>query len=87
MAPTNDKVHIVVEENEYTPSKFHPMNKAQETEGFQRPGISLMTKRKPRPEASHYGSGGGSYKSNLKALNSNWSVLILWAIVSTHIQV
>ena len=30
---------------------------------------------------------GGSYKSDPKALNSAWSVLILWKIGSTQIQV
>ena len=52
MAPTNDQVHSVVEEKECKPGKFLPTNKAQETEGFQSPGIRLTTKRKPRPEAS-----------------------------------
>ena len=46
MAPINDQVHSVVEEKEYKPGKFLPMNKAQETEGFQIPVI------KPRPETS-----------------------------------
>ena len=36
----------------------------------------------------HYGFGGwGGYKSDLKALNRAWSVLILWEIGSTQIQV
>ena len=52
MAPINDQFHSVVEEKGYKPGKFLPTNKAQETEGFQRPGIRLTTKRKPRPEAS-----------------------------------
>ena len=52
MAPINDQVHSVVEEKEYKPGKFLPTNTAQETEGFQSPGIRLTTKRKPRQEAS-----------------------------------
>ena len=51
MSPTNDQVHIVVEEKEYNPGKSIPTDKAQETEGFQSPGIRLTTKRKPIPEA------------------------------------
>ena len=31
MAPINDQVHSVVEENEYKPVKLTPTNKAQET--------------------------------------------------------
>ena len=30
---------------------------------------------------------GGGYKSDIKALNSTWSTIILWEIVSTQIQV
>ena len=52
MAPINDQIHSVVEEEEYKPGKFLPTNKAQEKEGFQSPGIRLTTKLKPRPEAS-----------------------------------
>ena len=51
MVPTNNQVHIVVEEKEYKPGKFLAMNKAQETEEFQIPGIRLITKQKPIPEA------------------------------------
>ena len=88
MASTNDQVHSVVDEKEYKPGKFLPTDKAQETEGFQSPGIRLTTKRKSRPEAIPlWFWWGGGYKSDLKALNSAWSVLILWAIGSTQIQV
>ena len=41
MAPTNDQVHSGVEEKEYKPGKFLSTDKAQETEGFQSPGIRL----------------------------------------------
>ena len=88
MAPTNDQFHSVVEEKEYKPGKFLPTNKAQETEGFQIPGIRLKKKQKPISEASPLRfRWGGGYKSDLKALNSAWSVLILWDIGSTQIQV
>ena len=52
MAPINDQVHSVVEEEEYKPGKFLSTNKAQEIEGFQSPVIRLTTKRKPIPEDS-----------------------------------
>ena len=52
MAPTNYKVHSVVSEKEYKPGKFPPTGKAQETEGFQSPGIRLTTKWKPRPDSN-----------------------------------
>ena len=52
MAPINHQVHSVVEEKEYKPGKFPPMNKAQDTEGFQRLGIRLTKKSNSRPEAS-----------------------------------
>ena len=52
MAPTKDQVHSVVEDKKYKPGKFLPTYKAQETEGFQSPGIRLTPKWKPRPEAS-----------------------------------
>ena len=52
MASINDQVHSVVEKKEHKPGKYPPTNKAQETEGFQSPGIRLTKKRKPRPEAS-----------------------------------
>ena len=51
MAPINDQVHSVVEEEEYKHGKFLPTNKAQEKEGFQIPGIRLTKKQTPRPEA------------------------------------
>ena len=52
MALTNAQVRSVVEEKEYKPGKFLPTDKAQETEGFQSPGIRLTKKCKPKTEAS-----------------------------------
>ena len=52
MTLTNDQVHSVVEGKEYKPGILLPIDKAQETEGFQSPGLRLTTKRKPRREAS-----------------------------------
>ena len=72
------KDHSVVEEKEYKPAKFIPTDKAQETEGFQIPGIRLTTKRKPRPEASplRFRLGGlqKRYKSSEQHLVSSHTV-------------
>ena len=67
MSPINYQVHSVVEEKEYKPDKFLPVNKAQETEVFQSPGIRLTKKRKPRPEARplQFRSGGLQKRSQI----------------------
>ena len=78
MAPINDQVHSVVEEKEYKPGKFPSTNKAQETEGFQSPGIRLTKKRKPRPEVSllrfQWGGLQKRYQSSEQGLDISHTV-------------